>query len=93
MKPSKKIQEEKQKREYVGKVVSTHMQNTLIVSIDRIWHHRLYKKAVKRARRFAVHNDKLELAVGDLVRIIETKPISKRKHFMAIGKVARERHT
>jgi len=70
-----------------GIVVSTKMQNTVVVEVVRMFRHPKYKKQVKRTRRFFAHNPDMTLAVGEMVRIQETKPISKRTHFIVLEKV------
>ncbi|KKW11211.1 MAG: 30S ribosomal protein S17 [Candidatus Gottesmanbacteria bacterium GW2011_GWB1_49_7] len=67
-----------------GKVVSLSGTKTVIVSVVHNFRHPLYKKAVKRMKRFAVHNEGKELAVGDVVKIVETRPISKNKHYKIV---------
>lgn len=74
-------------KEYIGKVVSVGMQKTVVVSVEHIYHHPLYKKAVKKAHRFSAHSELENLQVGDTVRIHETRPMSKTKHFMVAEKV------
>lgn len=71
----------------IGKVVSTRVPKMVIVAVTRIGHHRLYKKAIRKTKRFAAHNDSLELAVGDQVEIAEVKPLSKTKHFTVVKKL------
>ncbi len=61
-----------------GKVVSTKMNKTVIVEVERLVIHPMYKKRIKKTSRFAVHNE-LEVKDGDLVEIVETKPYSKTK--------------
>ncbi len=68
----------------VGKVVSVTDAKTVIVAVVHDFRHPLYKKAVKRRKRFAVHNEGKLVAVGDAVKIIETRPISKNKHYKII---------
>lgn len=72
-----------------GPVVSTKMKDTVIVEVLRLSRHPLYKKTVKRTKRIAAHVSNMELVVGDNVAIQETKPISKTKHFLVIGKVTK----
>ena len=69
-----------------GIVTSVGMQKTITVEVEHIYRHPLYKKAVKRHRKFAVHNEIPGIAVGDAVRIRETKPVSRRKHFTVVAK-------
>lgn len=77
----------KPKKEIVGTVVSTATSHTAIVAITRLWRHPVYKKAIRRTKKLAVHVQGLELAVGDVVRIVETRPISKTKKYKVIAKV------
>lgn len=78
-----------QRRELVGTVASTAMKNTVIVKVVRSSRHPLYKKMVKRTKNFAAHSEISDIAVGDLVTIVEIKPMSKTKHFRVVGKVTR----
>lgn len=64
-----------------GKVVSTKMQNTVVVEVFRKTPHPLYKKLMLRSKKHQADTAGMTVAVGDTVRIIETKPISKNKHF------------
>lgn len=72
---------------FSGKVVSSKMQKTVVVLVERKFRHPLYKKVINRHKRYKVHNEKLELKEGDLVRIKEIRPISKEKHFIVVDKV------
>jgi len=72
---------------FTGKVVSAKTAKTIIVAVSSTYTHPLYKKAIRTTRRFSVHNESLAVAVGDTVRIQETKPISKTKHFIVIEKM------
>lgn len=65
----------------IGKVVSDKMQKTIVVSVEKRIKHPLYKKFFKRTTKFAVHDEKNECRVGDLVKIMETKPLSKMKRW------------
>ena len=66
---------------FTGKVVSTKMQNTAVVEISRRKPHPLYKKLMLRSKKYKVDTAGKIVSVGDTVRITETKPISKDKHF------------
>lgn len=74
-------------KEMIGIVVSTKMKNTVIVEVEHSVRHPLYKKAVRKTKRFAAHNDSLDFVEGDKVRIVETKPISRSKHFRVLEKL------
>ncbi|MDP3998810.1 MAG: 30S ribosomal protein S17 [bacterium] len=67
-----------------GHVVSVKTQKSLTVEVESRRHHPLYKKLVKKTKKYKVHNDNLKVETGDLVKIIETKPISREKHFKLI---------
>lgn len=71
----------------IGEVVSTKGAKMVVVRVERIRRHRLYKKAIRKSKRFAAHNESLELSVGDRVEIADTKPISKTKHFNVVKKL------
>ncbi|HVA96888.1 MAG TPA: 30S ribosomal protein S17 [Candidatus Acidoferrales bacterium] len=64
-----------------GKVISVKMQNTAVVEVSRRVPHPLYKKLLKKGKHFNVDTVGQTVAVGNEVRIIETKPISKTKYF------------
>ena len=70
-----------------GVVVSTSMINTVVVEVERKYRHKLYQKVIKRNKRFNVHNDLKGIAVGDLVAIQETRPLSKTKRFRLVEKI------
>ncbi len=70
---------------FEGIVVSTKMQNTAVVEITRRTPHPLYKKLIKRSKKFLVDTNGLELALGQKVKIVETKQISKNKYFKVVN--------
>lgn len=69
------------RKERVGKVVSDKMQSTVVVEVERIFAHPLYKKYIKRRKKYMVDDDKNRCGVGDTVRIVETRPVSKTKRW------------
>ena len=69
------------RKEFVGTVVSDKMQKTIVVKVDRRVRHGLYEKYVTRSRRFKAHDEKNTAKVGDLVRIIESRPLSRDKRW------------
>ena len=71
-------------KKFIGKVVSTKMQKTLVVEVKRMRPHPLYKKVVRTSKRFKVHNENPQVQAGDMVRIIETRPVSKEKRFRVL---------
>lgn len=66
---------------FEGKVVSAKSQNTVIVSVVRSYAHPLYKKILKRSKKYKVDSSGAEVSLGDKVKIVETRPISKDKYF------------
>jgi len=70
---------------FEGIVVSTKMQNTAVVEITRRTPHPLYKKLIKRSKKFLVDTNGLELIMGQKVKIVETKQISKNKYFKVVN--------
>lgn len=76
-------------RAVTGIVKSTKMNNTIVVAVTTMTRHPLYKKAVKHTSRFAVDYKGHEIQVGDKVRIVKTKPISKTKHYKFLEKISK----
>lgn len=77
---------------YTGKVVSNKMDKTVVVAITRQFQHPVYKKTVKKVAKFKAHDENNECQVGDDVKIIETRPVSKDKRWLVLeilNKVAR----
>ena len=74
-------------KELTGKVLSIRMNKTVVVAVERQVKHPLYKKIIRRSKKYKVHNQNLTLKEGDLVKIGETIPISKDKHFKVIKKL------
>jgi small subunit ribosomal protein S17 len=72
------------KKIYSGKVISNKMDKTVVVAITRLFQHPKYKKTVKRVTKFKAHVEQNKYNVGDIVRIIETRPLSKEKRWMVI---------
>lgn len=75
------------KKILTGKVISTKMIKTVVVMIERKFRHAVYHKVIVRHKKYKAHNEKLDLHLGDTVRIEETKPISKDKHFVVVEKL------
>lgn len=74
-----------------GKVISTKMQDTAVVEVTRFVPHPLYKKLLKRSKKYKVAVNGHELEVGKRVKIAETKPLSKDKYFK-VTEVIAEQH-
>ena len=69
------------KNEKIGQVVSTKMQKTIVVEVSRRVPHPLYKRIVGKRKKFYAHDETGEAKLGDVVRIIECRPLSKLKHW------------
>jgi len=72
-----------------GHVVSNNMEKTIVVRVQRLVQHPMYKRTVKRKSKFYVHDEKQEAQPGDRVRIIECKPSSKTKRWRLLEIVER----
>ncbi len=67
----------------VGKVVSNAMNKTVVVSVERLVKHKLYKKYMKRSKKYYAHDEKNTFNVGDTVELKATRPMSKTKRWRA----------
>jgi small subunit ribosomal protein S17 len=76
--------ERNERKERVGKVVSNKMQKTITVAVDRKVKHPIYGKFVNRTTKFKAHDEQNTAGIGDTVRIMETRPISKDKRWRLI---------
>ncbi len=67
------------RREQIGKVVSDKMDKTIVVAVETYKTHKLYHKRIKYTKKFKAHDENNQAKIGDTVRIMETRPISKDK--------------
>jgi small subunit ribosomal protein S17 len=67
------------RKEKIGTVTSNKMEKSIVVAVERKVKHPKYKKFIKRTSKFMAHDEKNECNVGDVVRIMETRPLSKNK--------------
>ena len=65
----------------VGRVVGDKMEKTVVVAVESLRRHPLYQKTIRKTRKYKVHDENKECKVGDTVRIVETRPISKEKRW------------
>ena len=77
------------KNEKVGQVVSTKMQKTIVVEVSRRVPHPLYKRIIGKRKKFYAHDETGDAKMGDIVRIIECRPLSKLKRWRLDGIVRR----
>ncbi len=76
---------EKKHKTRVGRVVSDKMDKTVVVTVETLRHHPLYKKTIRRAVKYKVHDEKNQCKLGDTVEIIETRPLSREKRWRVTG--------
>jgi len=72
------------RKQLVGKVISNKMDKTIVVEIENLVMHPLYKKSVRRTKKLKGHDEKNECSIGDLVKIEESRPLSKDKRYRLI---------
>lgn len=78
------------RKEQIGKVVSDKMDKTVVVAIETLVRHPLYGKIVKRTKKFKAHDEENSCRMGDKVRVMETRPLSKEKRWRVIEILERE---
>ena len=71
-----------QRKRLTGRVTSDKMDKTVVVEVERLKRHRLYGKVLKRTKKYLAHDEENACRIGDLVRIIESRPLSRRKHWV-----------
>ena len=76
--------ERNDRKERIGKVVSNKMQKTITVAVDRKVKHPIYGKFVNRTTKFKAHDEANTAGIGDTVRIMETRPLSKNKRWRLV---------
>ena len=80
------------RRSKVGRVVSDKMDKTVVVSVERLRRHPIYKRVVRLSSKFKAHDDENTARVGDTVRIEESRPLSREKRWTVVEVVARGSH-
>nr|WP_216636350.1 MULTISPECIES: 30S ribosomal protein S17 [Chloroflexus] len=81
--------EQKRKTTKVGRVVSDKMDKTVVVAVDYLKPHPLYRKIIRRTKKFHAHDEENACKVGDVVRIEETRPLSRTKRWRVVEIVKR----
>ena len=81
--------ERNRRKERVGLIVADRADKTVTVSVEALVRHPMYKKRVRRSRKFMVHDERNEARVGDTVRIVETRPLSARKRWRLANIISR----
>ena len=72
------------RKQLTGKVVSNKMDKTVVVEIENIVMHSLYKKSVRRTKKIKSHDEKNECSIGDVVRVEESRPLSRDKRYRLV---------
>jgi len=78
------MEEYKKRKTYIGQVVSDKMDKTVVLAVTRRIAHVKYSKTIKRTTKFKAHDEMNECKVGDVVRFIETRPLSKDKRWKVL---------
>jgi small subunit ribosomal protein S17 len=78
-----------QRKTKVGRVVSDRMDKTIVVSVERLTRHRLYKRVMKASTKFAAHDEGNEAKIGDTVLIEESRPLSATKRWRLVSVLSR----
>ena len=81
--------ERNRRKERVGLIVSDKADKTVTVAVEALVRHPMYKKRVRRSKKFIVHDERNEARLGDTVRIIETRPLSARKRWRLANVISR----
>lgn len=84
------MEERNVRKARVGTVVSDKMDKTVVVAVERKVPHKLYKKPMISTKRFKAHDENNECRIGDTVRIVETRPLSKDKCWRVAKIIARQ---
>ena len=79
------------RREWVGRVVSNKMNKTVVVAVERSVVHPIYRKVLRRVTKLKAHDEQNTCNIGDRVRMVETRPISKDKHWRVVEVVEKGR--
>jgi small subunit ribosomal protein S17 len=77
-------QKKSRRQQKIGRVVSDKMEKTRVVTVETLKKHRIYKRTYRQTKRFHVHDEENVSHVGDLVRIEESRPLSKLKHWQLV---------
>ena len=79
------------KKTLTGVVVSSKMDKTVVIKVERRFSHPVFKKVVKTTKKYKVHDEKNECLEGDFIRIQETRPLSKEKRWRLLGIISKDK--
>jgi len=74
---------------YTGEVISDRMDKTVVVAVERLTQHPVYKKTIRKVKKFKAHDEENKCRVGDKVSIIESRPLSKEKRWRVLNIIKR----
>jgi small subunit ribosomal protein S17 len=83
------VSERNDRKVKIGKVVSDKMDKTVVIAIERLVQHPLYKKSIKKTVRFKAHDENNDSHTGDIVSVMETRPLSKDKRWRVVEVIER----
>ncbi len=78
------------KKIYTGKIINDRMDKTVVVAVERLTQHPLYRKTIKKVSKFKAHDEENKCKVGDKVSIIESRPLSRDKRWRVVKIIAKE---
>ncbi|MCK5138579.1 MAG: 30S ribosomal protein S17 [Thermodesulfovibrionia bacterium] len=78
------------KKIYTGKIINDRMDKTVVVAVERLTQHPLYRKTIKKVSKFKAHDEENQCKVGDKVSIIESRPLSRDKRWSLVKIIAKE---
>jgi small subunit ribosomal protein S17 len=79
------MEERRRRKTRTGKVASNKMDKTIVVTVEALTRHPLYKKTIKRTSRLKAHDEGNECQIGDMVKIAETRPLSRDKRWRLVS--------
>ncbi|MGI6486254.1 MAG: 30S ribosomal protein S17 [Tepidanaerobacteraceae bacterium] len=83
------MQGQKSRKVRTGVVVSDKMDKTIVVAVENFMRHSVYGKTIKRTKKYKAHDEKNECKIGDVVKIMETRPLSREKRWVLMDIVKR----
>jgi small subunit ribosomal protein S17 len=87
--PTEPSPQKKRRQEKVGRVVSNKMDKTIVVAVESLKKHRIYKRTYRQTKHFYAHDEENTCQIGDMVRIEESRPLSKLKHWRLVEIIKR----
>ena len=73
-----------QRKQLIGRVTSDKMEKTVVVEVEKVAQHQVYRKVVRSHKNYMAHDENNECAIGDTVRIVEARPMSRRKRWFVL---------